>query len=172
MRCEGNACPRCSAQCLVSIPGGWHCLACGHEEVEDSLSLYAELMAAIPGAPLPIDKATRHDDEMRWASDVALAEEAARRHGVSLEELRVNMLRWRSMPGKTRYALQSAIADLTIANLGIHRIAKVLNKSCRTITKSPGLARGRARRRSPVALAAHGGCRLSPQPPLSSLGSG
>ena len=63
-----NCCPRCNDGGLVRIPGGVHCILCGYERAEDSLSLYAEVMAAVPGAPLgPIDRPTRHDDEMRRA---------------------------------------------------------------------------------------------------------
>ena len=136
-------CPR-GHGLLVSTGNGRYCLSCGYTEETDDLSLYQDLMAAVPGAPLRAT-AMSHDEETRRASDVALAEEAARRHGVSLDDLRQNMLRWRSIPGKTRFALQSAICDLTVSGLGIHRIGRVLNKSYRTITKSPGLARGRAR---------------------------
>ena len=138
-----NACPRCHTQALIPSCGGAFCLTCGYEE-EDKLSLYAEVMAAVPGAPMPATS-ERHGVEMRRASDITLAEEAAARHGVSLEDLQVKM-HWKTTHLSTRVALQSVIADLTICGLGILRIAEVLDKSARTISKSPGLGRGRAMR--------------------------
>lgn len=144
-----SSCPRCTDQALVRVPGALYCLACGYEEAEDDLSPYVELMASLPRAPLPIDRPERHDDEMRRAGDVALAKEAAQRHGVSLEDLR-QRVNWKSTPLPIRVALQATIADLTVSGLGILRIANVLGKNRRTIGRSPGLARGRAARKQAI----------------------
>lgn len=145
-------CPRCHSQTLVPLCGGGvECLSCDYQEGED-LSLYAEMMAAVPGAPLTGGE--RHDEEMSrvWGSrrnhqkqladDLRLAEEAALRHGVYLEDIEVNMLAWKRIPLATRAAMQSVIQDLTINGLGVHRIARVLHKSTRTVSMSAGRARG------------------------------
>lgn len=151
-----NICPRCGTQALVSCCGGGvECLTCGYGE-EDNLSLYAEVMASVPGAPMgagwapPRTRVDRYEDAIyrrdvreRQAHDLQLAEGAAARHGVSLEDMWGNM-RWKAP--SARWAFQSMIADLTICGLEIQRIANVLHKSNRTILKSSGLARGRARR--------------------------
>jgi len=151
---EQEVCPR-GHRALVRECGGVYCLACGYEEVDDPLSLYSDLMSSLPGAPLPTSRGERHDEEVRrGAADAALAREAAKRHGVSLEDLR-KRLHWKCTPLSTRIALQDTVYDLTIAGLDIQRVAGALHKSARTIGKSPGLARGRAaRKRSPVASAA------------------
>ena len=149
---ERQSCPRCHSNLVRAADGSAFCLACGFSTETDNLSLYAEVMAAVPSGPLE-----RYEEAMskskkafkeRQASDVFLAEEAAARHGVSLEDLQKPMRGWRKMHPTVRFALQSVISDLTVSGLGIHRIANVLHRHNRTITQSPGLARGRARRKS------------------------
>lgn len=139
-----NICPRCHNQTLISNCGGKFCLACGYEEGGD-ISPYAEVMSSAPGVPLPT-RSERRGVEVRRARDIALAEEAAKRYGVSLRDLRIDMRYSKSVPGPTRSALQNIIADLAAAGLGSHRIALVLGRSTTTIKESPGLARGRAMR--------------------------
>lgn len=142
-----NVCPRGHQALVPPSGGGCYCLLCSYEEVEDPLSLYSELLANAPGIPLPT-RVERYDERVqRGASDAALAREAAKRYGVSLEDLRRRM-HWKTTPLPTRAALQSAIYDLTVAGLDVQRVADALGKSPRTINKSPGLARGRARRRA------------------------
>jgi len=147
-----NICPRCHTHALVPrCGGGAECLICDYE-TGDALRLYEEILAAVPGAPMMTrvesyeHEIYRRDHRERRAHDQQLAEEAAARHGVTLEQLRVKMLGWKAMQSSTRFALQSVIADLTISGLGINRIASVLHKHASTICRNPGLARGRARR--------------------------
>lgn len=144
---ERNSCPRCTGQGLVPIPGGAQCLLCGHEEVEDDLAgFYRELMAAVPGMPLP-SRAERYDERVRrGARGLALAEEAAERRGVPLGDLRKRM-HWKTTPLRTRVAFQLAIYDLTVAGFNVLEVAAALGKSPRTIGKGTGLARGRAARK-------------------------
>ena len=142
---EGNTCPR-GHQALVPTPGGCYCLSCGYTEEADDLSLYAGVMANMPGIPLP-SRVERHEDEMRRVKDIALAEEMAVRHGASLEQLQQRMYGWRQVDPKARRALQAVIEDLTVEGLGLLRISNVLHRHPRTIGQTVGLARGRARRK-------------------------
>jgi len=119
-------------------------LACDYAE-RDELSVYAELMANAPGLPSPT-KVERHVEAIRHVSDLVLAEQAAARHGVALSQLQVNLQNWRAIHPSVRTALHSVIADLTVDGLGIHRVAKVLKKSNRTIQLSAGRAKGLAQR--------------------------
>lgn len=148
-----NTCPK-GHGLLINTGNGRYCLACGYTEESDDLSLYAEIMAAVPGGPLErYEKemsrtyGARRNHQEQQTNDLRLAQEAAARHGVSLEDLRVNMRGWKRIHPKVRFALHAVICDLTISGLGILRIAKTLRKSNRTIEMSPGLARGRARRK-------------------------
>jgi len=156
---EGNSCPRCVGQGLVPIPGGSQCVLCGHEEVEDSLSAYAELMANMPGIPLP-SRVERHEEEisrvraeqdaaaMQLSDDIALGERTAAQHGMTLEGLRKDTRGWQQVDPKTRIAFHNVIADLAFQGWGAARIGKVLRRRHTTISLSPSLARGRARRRA------------------------
>lgn len=154
-----NTCPRCHGPLIAEADGSTFCFCGYRDEGESDLSLYAEVMAAVPGGPLEryeeaMVKAKRTYQE-RKAGDLRLAEEAATRHGVSLEDLQKPMRGWRKMHPSVRFALQSVISDLTVGGLGIQRIATALNRHNRTITRSPGLARGRARRRDARRQAEH-----------------
>ena len=140
-----NVCPRCRTQALVPrCGGGAECLTCDYETGDD-LDVYTETMTAVPGAPLPA-RSERHGVEVRRARDITLAEEAAKRHGVSLRDVWADMRYSKSISGSIRFALPAIIADLTVAGLGSHRIALVLRRSTTTIKESPGLARGRRMR--------------------------
>lgn len=154
-----NSCPRCSGHSLVPIPGGWQCLACGREEVEDSLSVYAVLMSSLPGAPLPTRveryeeevsrvRAEQYEAAMQLADDIALGERAAAQHGMTLEGLQKNTQGWQRVRPKTRIAFHNVVADLAFLGWGVSRIGRVLHRRHTTIAQSSGLARGRARRRA------------------------
>lgn len=142
-------CPRCHSQALVPLCGGGRgCLACGYEEVEESLELCAELMVTAPGMPLST-RAERHDAPkkgrqnamaLRWQGirikDLALAAAAARDLGVTLAELRDG--------GKERQISDlrhRVIEELRMLGLGPKRIGYVLDRNEKAIRQS--LARSR-----------------------------
>lgn len=138
-----NTCPRCHDSALVPTCNGVLCLLCGYEE-GDELSPYAELIAAAPGAPIEM-KMPKRDYWEKKAHDLRLGEEAATRHGVSLEDLQKPLRGWRNTPPKLHIAFHAVIDDLASAKLSTTRIARVLCRRNRTILDSPGLVRGRRR---------------------------
>ena len=151
-----TTCPRGHGLLARTCDNGRFCLSCGYEEGSDDLSLYAEVMAAMPEPT----RAERHEQavaranggrngvQRRQAQDLQRAKNAAARYGVSLEDIQKPMRNWKRVAPKVRLAYHSVIADLTFDGLGNCRIAKVLNRHPRTIQLSPGQVRGRARRKS------------------------